>query len=568
VDSLFETLKNLGAGRLAVMLLTFFGLVIFFIFISIRSNTPGMTLLYGSLSTADSTEIAAKLDVVKIPYKLSDDGAQVLVPQKEVGKARIILAQEGLPHQGSVGYEIFDQKQTFGTTSFVQNINQVRALEGELSRTIGAITSIRSARVHLVLPQRELFSKENNPASASVFVNLRNSESIGAEQVQAIQHLVAAAVPRLKTSNVAIIDQSGNMLAHGEEDTGNDSASARSGDEMRRKYETRLTRSIEDMVGRIVGYGKVRATVTAEMNFDVVNRNSESYNPEGQVIRSTQTTNEENVDNSGSDNNNAVTVENNLPGLPGGANKAGSGQALPSSKSNRTEEVTNYEISKTIESMVRASGQVQKISVAVLVDGRYEPDAKAVAPKNATKDWAPQKKYAPRDQAELEKISSLIKSAMGYDESRGDTVQVVNMQFIEETIPEAFLKDDNLIMGFQKADLLGIAETFALSVVAVLVILLVLRPLASHIALSSSRAAPSGGSTLAEETAMLSGGGQARLSPPADNDAGPSELESMINMSQVEGKVKASSVQKISELVTNHPAETVAVIRTWMSQES
>jgi flagellar M-ring protein FliF len=576
VDSFFDSIKNLGAGRLAIMLLTFFSLIVFFIFIAFRSNAPGLTLLYGGLSTGDSTEIAAKLDIAKIPYKLSDDGTQVTVPQKDVGKARMLLAQDGLPHQGSVGYEIFDQKQAFGTTSFVQNINQLRALEGELSRTIGTIDSVRGARVHLVLPQQELFGKNNAPASASVFLNLRNSAAIGSEQVLAIQHLVAAAVPKLKPANVAIIDQSGNMLASGEDDAASDSASARSGEEMKQKYETRVTRQIEDMIGRIVGYGKVRATVTAEMNFDIVNRNSESYNPEGQVARSTQTTSEENVDNNGAANANSVSVENNLPGLPGGA-KAPATPSQPASKNNRTEEVTNYEISKTIESLVRASGQVQKISVAVLVDGRYETDTTVKPPKDAPKDWQPPKKYIPRDQAELDKISSLVKSSIGYDESRGDTLQVVNMQFAEETILDsASLKDDSTIMGFQKADLLGIAETISLSVVAILVILLVLKPLATHIAMSTARAAQQSGTSLAEETALLSGGGgmmmgggggmQAQLAPPPQQE-GPSELEVMIDMSQVEGKVKASSVQKISELVTNHPAETVAVIRSWMSQE-
>lgn len=565
MDSLFDALKNLGAGRLAIMLLTFFGLVIFFIFISVRSNIPGMTLLYGNLSTTDSTEIAAKLDIAKIPYKLNEQGNQVMVPQKEVGKARIILAQDGLPRQGSVGYEIFDQKQSFGTTSFVQNINQVRALEGELSRTIGTITSVRSARVHLVLPQRELFSKESSPASASVFVNLRDSNALSPEQVRSVQHLVAASVPKLKSANVAIIDQDGNLLARGEEeDTGD--ASARSGEEMRQKYETRLARSINGMIGRIVGYDKVRATVSADMNFDVVNRNSESYNPEGQVVRSTQTTNEENVDNSSSGAGGAVSVDNNLPGLPGGRS------AAVGSRNNKTEEVTNYEISKTVENMVRASGQVQKLSVAVLVDGRYETDSTATPPKDAPKDWTPPRKYVPRDQAELDKIATLVKSAVGYDESRGDTVQVVNFQFAEEKIPDIVMKDDHLIMGFQKADLLSVAETFALSIVAVLVILLVLRPLATHIALSASSRAQQSGSTMAEETALLSnaaGGAQAQLAPPSDGGGGgQSELETMIDMSQVEGKVKASSVQKISELVTNHPTETVAVIRSWMSQES
>ncbi len=547
------------------MLITFFGLVIFFIFVAARSNTPGMTLLYGQLSTADATDIAAKLDAATITYKLSEDGTSVTVPQKEVGKARMLLAQDGLPHQGSVGYEIFDQKQAFGTTSFVENINQLRALEGELSRTVGTIDGVRNARIHLVLPQRELFSKDSNPASASVFLNLHDNTGMSPEQIQAIQHLIAAAVPHLKASNVAIIDQSGNLLARGEDDNADDT-SARNGEEAKLKYERHITRSIEDMVGRIVGYGKVRATVTAEMNFDVVNRNSESYNPEGQVVRSTQTTNDSNVDNaaSGNGSTNAVSVQNNLPGLPGGGEAKP--EAAPASKNDHTEEVTNYEISKTVESLQRASGQVQKLSIAVLVDGHYVTDDKAEKPKDAAKDWEAPKKYVPRDQAELDKITSLVKSSVGYDESRGDTIQVVNMQFTEEPVTVSTIKDDTQIMGFQKADLLGVAETVTLSIVAVLVILLVLRPLAAHMIASAPRL-PQGGTSLAEEQVMLPGGArQAQLAGPQQGDN--SELENMIDMSQVEGKVKASSVQKISELVQNHPAETVAVIRSWMSQES
>jgi flagellar M-ring protein FliF len=194
-------------------------------------------------------------------------------------------------------------------------------------------------------------------------------------------------------------------------------------------------------------------------------------------------------------------------------------------------------------------------------------DDKAEKPKDATKDWEAPKKYVPRDQAELDNITKLVKSAVGFDESRGDSIQVVNMQFAEEPAAAtgASLKDDTQIMGFQKADLLGVAETITLSIVAVLVILLVLRPLATHMIASAPHTQV--GTTLAEEQAMLPGGARpAQLSGPQQADTG--ELESMIDMSQVEGKVKASSVQKISELVQNHPAETVAVIRSWMSQES
>jgi flagellar M-ring protein FliF len=550
------------------MLMTFFGLIIFFIFIAVRSSTPSVTLLYGDLSVGDSTEIAAKLDTINIPYQLSTDGRQISVPQKDVGKARILLAQEGLPHQGSVGYEIFDQKQSFGTTSFQQNINALRALEGELSRTIGAIDQVKGARVHIVLPQHELFSREQQPASASVFLNLRNAAGIGHEQIQAIQHLVSASVPQLKPGSVAIIDQSGNLLAKGEDDAAGGLGS-KNGDEMKQHYELRLSRAIEDMVGRIVGYGRVRASVSASLNFDVLSRNSESYNPDGQVARSTQNTTEDSSESAAGANANGVTVENNLPGLPASSASPG---AASGNKNNRTEEVTNYEISKTVENLVRESGQVQKMSIAVLVDGRYEPDTAAKKPDDKKEEeWQPPKKYIPRTQDELDKITALVKSASGFDESRGDTLQVVNMPFAEGETDAKPLADDTKIMGFAKADLLNVAETLSLSIVAVLMVLLVLRPLATHVASSTRR--PELGPSAQEETALLTGqGSQAQLPGPAGGSllasGTASELDSMIDMSSVEGKVKASSVQKISELVTNHPGETVAVIRQWMSQEN
>ncbi len=570
MDSFFDSMKNLGAGRLAVMGLTLFGLIVFFVFLMARGGTPNLTLLYSGLSTSDSTEIAAKLENTRINYRLSDDGTQISVPQKDVGRARMLLAQEGLPRQGSMGYEIFDQKQTFGETNFRQNINQLRALEGELSRTVGTIQQIRNARVHLVLPQRELFSRDTRPASASVFVSLRGNDSLSTEQIQAIQHLVAAAVPQLKSTHVAIIDQAGNLLARGEDGEAG-SATARSTEDMRQKYEQRVTRSVEDLVSRIVGFGKVRANVTAELNFDVVSRNSETYNPEGQVVRSTQAVTDETQESTANGNAAPVSVETNLPGLPGGQNP----NAQAGNKTSRTEEVTNYEISKTVESVVRAAGDVKRLSIAVVVDGRYQPDANAAKPEGAPDSWTAPKVYVPRTDEELDKIATLVKSAVGFDASRGDTVEVLNMAFAASDFFDEALPDDS-IMGFERADLLGLAETLALSLVAVLALLVVFRPLITHFAAAAKTAGNNAASNAADDMPPLLAGQmpQPQLAGPAGMlTGGPApmgggELDSMIDMTSVEGKVKASSVQKISELVTNHPNETVSVIRQWMSQES
>ncbi len=566
MDSFLETLKNLGPARLAMMALTLFGLIVFFVFVAARGSSPTMTLLYGDLSTSDATEISAKLENSRISYRLSEDGTEVSVPHKDVGRSRMLLAEEGLPRNGSMGYELFDQKQSFGVTSFQQNINQLRAMEGELARTIRTLAPVKAARVHLVLPQRELFSRESRAASASVFVNLRNSGNIGSEQIQAIQHLVAAAVPQLKPSHVAIIDQNGSLLARGEDEVDNTSA-ARNSEEMRQKYEQRMNRAIEDMVSRVVGYGKVRAKVSASLNFDIVSRNSETYNPDGQVVRSTQSVTDESTDNSNNSNGSAVSVQTNLPGLPGNSSTTGS-------SNNRVEEVTNFEISKTVENVVRAGGQVERLSVSVLVDGRYEPDASAVKPEDAPKDWAPPRLYVPRSQEELEKISTLVRSAVGFDDMRGDRVEVLNMQFAETDLFEGPV-DDNSIMGFPREQLIGLAETLALALVAVIAIMAIFRPLITHFT-AAAKSAAAQSHAQDDMPAMLPGQmAQQQLAGPAGMIAGggggmqaSGELDSMIDMSSVEGKVKASSVQKISELVTSHPNETVSVIRQWMSQES
>ncbi len=554
MDSLFEAFKNLGPAKLGIMLLSLMGLIVFFIFIAVRSTEPSMSLLYSNLSPSDSTAIAGKLDLAKIPFRIEKDGKEIMVAYKYVGKARMLLAEEGLPSNASMGYELFDKQQKFGTTSLVQNINKLRALEGELSRTIKTLDIIQNARVHLVLPQRELFSQEENPATASVFIKLRNSERLEKNQILAIQHLVAAAVPKLKPENVALVDSNGSLLATGSNDY--DSAFGGDANLMRLKYEKNLKTSLEEMIGRIVGYGNVKVTVSADLDFDVISSNSETYDPEGQVLRSSRTISEDEKDTTG--NNAAVTVENNLPGLP---NLMDTGLGEAGSFRNRSEEIVNYEISKTVENIVRETGEIKKLSIAVLVDGKYE---ELLPPEDADENAKQEKKYIPRDKAELDKIASLVKAAVGYDEIRGDKIEVINMQFANiETIDDS--ANEDLIFGILRRDeVMQFAETLMLSVVALLVVLLVLRPLVNHIALAAQSVSESKLKTEAE-TATVSG----NISKVLEDEEGDivEGEDGELDMQNVEGKVKASSLRKVSELVEGHPSEAVSVIRSWMTQE-
>lgn len=550
VNNFLETLKQLGPSRLAIMGAIFLGLMMFFVFVSIRATSPNMKLLYEDLSTIDSSAVAASLEKSQIPFEVSADGARIMVSEDQVGKARMLLAQEGLPNGGSLGYEIFDSQSGFGTTNFIQNINQVRALEGELARTISSLENIRSARVHLVLPKRELFSRESREASASVFLGIRPGTTISREEITAIQSLIASAVPELTIKNVSLIDSNGNLLAQGGQE-GEDMLSMKA-EERRLKYEQQLIRKIEDQVARVVGFGKVRATVTAEMNFDRISTNEEVFDPESQVVRSTQATAENNLEREPPEKD--VSVENNLPGI--GGDLLGQG-AQPSLENNRTEEVTNYEISRTVRNTVREVGAIQRLNVAVLVDGRYTTNAEG------------ESVYEPRSEQEMEQIRALIRTAAGFSEGRGDSLEVVNMQFADIDTTDPSL-DDSMLLGFQKSDLLDTAEVLTIAIMIVLVVLLVLQPMVSRLMTTEESEAEDNieADLLAprpESPALM---GPSGLMMGGDFSGDMDDGDSMINIAGVDGKVKASSIKKVEEIVENYPQETVSVIRSWMTQEN
>ncbi len=561
MNSLLQTLRNLGPLRLASLGAIGFALIAFFVFVVARMTSPGYGLLYSGLDPSDSSAIVQRLDTQNIPYQLKADGAEILVPQDQVTKLRLSLAGEGIPSGGSIGYEIFDRADALGTTNFVQQINQIRALEGELSRTIRSLKQVKSARVHLVMPKRELFSRDQAEPTASVVLILQGS-TLDKEQVSAIQHLVSSSIPGMKANNVSVIDNKGNLLARGAD--GGDGQDSASMEDMRRSYETRLTRSIEDLLAQTLGPDKIRAEVNADLDFNQVTTNTENFNPDGQVVRSTQTVEENDSSNERQQENN-VSVANNIPNPPAQQGGAGSNSQ---SQNQRNEETVNYEISKTTQVEVKQSGNVKRISAAVLVDGTYTTDANG------------NQVYAPRPQAELDQIATLVKSSIGFDQKRGDVVEVVNMQF---TAPDATAALPFEIMGFEKQDLMRIAELLVLSVIAVLVLLLVVRPLLNRLLALPGVAQP--GLALAGPAgAALPPGAAAALAIPgpggvaalpgmsaadgmleADNMA--EEIDQMIDINQVEGRVRASSLKRISDLVNEHPEQAMNIMRGWMNAD-
>ena len=492
-----------------------------------------------------------------ITYELRGGGTQIFVPQSDVARVRIAMASDGLPNGGSVGYELFDDSSTLGTTNFVQRVNHSRALEGELSRTIAAIRQVKSARIHLVLPRREVFSRDQQEPTATVVLQL-NGSVLQPSQVVAIQHLVATAVPGLQPTRISVIDNNGRLLARGG-DNDEDAFSASNGEEARQRYESRLARAIEKLLERSVGIGAVRAEVSADIDFDRVTISDETYDPDGQVARSTQTVEQED-DSADADPNNLVSVANNLPDA---AVLDSSQSSTSSSSSRRIEETVNFEISRKVTTQVRETANVKRLTVAVLVDGAVDSEGT----------------YAPRTPEELAQYDALVKSAIGYEEARGDVVEIVNLQFVPLSVEDTEIVEAGFL-GLSKADLFRIAEMLVLGIVAVLVILLVVRPLitrAFDIAATANPMAvpgmlPAGAST----------GPQGQLAPPAaagaqalpDGSQMPvgaeeaADFQPGIDISQVDGRVQASSMNQINQIIGKHPDETVAILRQWMYQES
>lgn len=559
MNGLEQVVRNLGAARLAAMAVVGVGVVVFFIFMTQRFNQPPMAMLYRGLDLNDSAAIVGQLDSMSVPYKLRGNGGEILVPTDRVLKLRMAMAQESLPVGGSTGYEIFDRTESIGTTSFVQNVNLLRALEGEIARSIRTLDRVENARVHLVLPKREVFAKHQREPSASIVLKLRGNLRIDRGQVVAIQSLVAAAVPRLKPSRISIVDARGTLLVRGLDGDDGAAAMPTSLDEARATYEARIKNNIESLLEQTIGLGKVRAQVSAEINFDRTTTNSEIYDPEGQVVRSTQVV-EESDRSSEVEPNKAVSVSENLPE----ADAESVGEASASSARARTEETINYEISKTIKTEIREAGTVRRLSVAVLVDGLYsENDAGELA-------------YQPRTEVELQALSALVRSAIGYDEQRGDTVDVVNLQFakVEQSFEE--LEPESTFFGLAKDDIFKIAETLVLGVVAILVLLLVVRPLLGWILSASS--APSAAQAAALPGAaniqqlQQAAGTQAIPPPPGNADRlpapAPLSASQSIDLSKLDGEVKSSTLNTISEIVENHPDEAVAIMRNWLYQDA
>ncbi len=368
------------------------------------------------------------------------------------------------------------------------------------------------------------------------------------EGIQAILNLVAAAVPGLRPQNIAIVDSRGDLLARAGEPLG-EAAAALSTEEVRRATELRLARAVEEMLERTLGAGHVRAEASVRMSFDKVNQTEERYDPEGQVTRSTQTVTN---NNKSTDAATTVTVQNNLPNADAGKEGAGSQEA-------RQEETTNYEIGRTVRTLIREQPQIDRISLAVMIDGT---DAVGADGKHA---------WQPRAGEELDRITGLVKTAIGFDEKRGDHVEVVSLRFTAEDA--APIADTGGLFGLhlEKADLLHLAQTALFGVIGVMTLLVVLRPMVLRLTTLGPAALSGSDAALAALSGPMAPALAGPTSAALSVASAPQRLledESMVNIAQIEGQMRASSLRRIGELVEKHPEETLSIVRGWMVQEN
>jgi flagellar M-ring protein FliF len=482
------------------------------------SQEPDMQVLFSHLSTEDAGAIVVKLKEQKIPYSLEGNGATILVPSEKVHELRLSLASQSLPQGGGVGFEIFDRT-TVGMTDFVQKLNYRRALQGELARTIGQLAEVERARVHLVVPERSLFADQRERPRASVVLTLRGGKTLRAGQIQGIAHLVASSVEGLQPQEVTVVDSHGQILSQPPGDLSAEQSGAYG--DAKQAVEKDLEGRVQSMLERVVGRGKAVVRVTSVLDLRKVERTEEVYDPNIQVVRSENRSQEKTSAREESEGGIAGTTSN----LPDKTTTETTGASTNSAT--RSNATINYEINKSISRIIEPVGTLKRLSAAVLVDGSYEV--------TQAKDGKVNRKYIARGEDEMKKLEELVKKAVGYSEERGDQVQVFNVSFDTSADEAAGSGDDaplsNPMMGqYVRYGMFGLLAT--------LVLFFVVRPLIRHL----STAPPAGAGF-----------------PPGTLPATVGELEAAFG--------PATPQTAVLEMARANPQATALVVKKWLKEK-
>jgi len=406
--------SQLGAGQRLTVAAATFVFVAGLAAIGLWSSHGDYGLLYGRLSDTEASKVIAALDDAKVPYKISAGGGSIMIPQDKVYQMRMQLAGRGIPQGDGVGFEIFD-KQNFGISDFVQRANYVRAVQGELARTISQIDEVEGARVMIVLPENRLLLDKDKFATASVFVRVRGNQQLQPQSINSIRFLVANSVEGLKPNHVTVVDNLGNVLS---ENSDNDSLSGLTGTQLaaRRNLEQYLGKKAQDMLEKVLGPGQAIVRVSADINYDTTTKTEEKFDPDGQVIRS-QTKNDE--------NNDSVTASSSAPaGISANTatdtNTASASSPVTNTKNHKSVDNVEYEIGKTTSNTMLSAGGIKRLSVAVTVAAQMQ-------------GTGADRKVVPRTPEEIDKLRRIVTTACGVetgnDNTRGDAITLEELPF-------------------------------------------------------------------------------------------------------------------------------------------
>jgi flagellar M-ring protein FliF len=519
--------KSISIGKRIALLVLIVGFVAGFVFLMNWAGNPEFHPLYTNLDANDAGTILNRLKEQKIPYRLSANGSTILIPQEKIYEIRMELASDGLPHGGSIGFELFDNTK-LGMTEFAQNVNYQRALQGELVRTINGFEEVDSCRVHIVMPEKSLFLKDEEPASASVVLKLRHGKWLTQQQVQGIVHLVSSSVSRMGPDNVTVVDSNGRLLTGSTDPTGIATLSA---DQL--NYQAQVERKLENrvltMLEKALGANRAIVRVSCALNFKQHEMTEERFLPENQVIRSEQLFNETARD--------ADPVPQGIPGIQSNLPESSPAQNQTTEGENTTfakrESTVNYEIGKLTSRTLDPVGGIERVSVAVMVDGTYRSNPI----ENGESEWT----YVPRSAEELTKIENLVKSAVNFVAERGDKVEVVNIPFETNQVTPA---EDGSMLETWLAHLKNYKPYFKyafLSLFLILTFMFVVQPLIRW---------------LTTHTA-----GQAEILHQLPKTVG--ELENEYNPDTKQLAFK----DQVSRLISQDNDASVGVVRDWLKEE-
>ncbi len=521
-ESLVSNFQNLTLGqRIGVIAVLALGLATIPL-LMLMGKEPELVILYSQLNPDDTRAIIQELGKQSVAYEVGEGGTTIKVPAERVHEIRLQLASLGLPESAGVGFEIFDRT-GLGVTPFTQQMNFRRALQGELARTIGQISQVERVRVHLVIPEKRLFSTDQKPAQAAVVLTLKRGMPLSGNQVQGIVHLVASSVEGLEPSQVTVVDNHGEVLSQNSVDS--EAQLTATQIETQRRVEHDLEQRVQTMLDQVLGQDKSVIRVTAPLEFRQVEITEESFDPNSQVVRS-ENRSQEKVKEQGSTLG-VPGVRSNVPNDL----KATGGPGPKEAK--RKNETLNYEINRKVSKIIEPTGAIKRLSVAVLVDGTYQPPQAAEAAGDGTSE---ELVYVPRSEEEIERLIQIVKKAVGFSEERGDQIEVVNVPFEAPSIQEG----EETITGMVQSFLAmwgGFLKPVLFFLLGVMVLWFVVRPLVVNL------------TKPAAEPVLL---------PQAGLPATVAEYENQITETPQEQAIK---------LAADNPASAAHVIRTWIKEE-